>query len=137
MDRIPAAETLCPGDHALGTCPRAARPRDAAACRPWLRSSVTEYADQHDDLAGDDTSRMSPYLHFGCLSPTELVASAGRSRGACAFVRQLAWRDFNLQLLATPAGRSPTGTSATAVTAGVGTRTTWQPGRTGGPATRS
>jgi deoxyribodipyrimidine photo-lyase len=29
-----------------------------------------------------------------------LVAAAGRSRGAYAFVRQLAWRDFNLQLLA-------------------------------------
>jgi deoxyribodipyrimidine photo-lyase len=66
----------------------------------WLRSSVTAYADHHDDLAGDDTSRTSPYLHFGCLSPAELVAAAGRSRGAQAFARQLAWRDFNLQLLA-------------------------------------
>jgi deoxyribodipyrimidine photo-lyase len=66
----------------------------------WLGSSVAAYADGQDDLAGDDTSRLSPYLHLGCLSPTELVASAGRSAGGRAFARQLAWRDFNLQLLA-------------------------------------
>ena len=99
----------------------------------WLRSSVTAYADHHDDLAGDDIPDVAiPALRLPL--PTELVASAGRSRGAYAFVRQLAWRDFNLQLLAARPG-SPTGTSATAGTGGVGTRTTWRPGRTGGPAT--
>jgi deoxyribodipyrimidine photo-lyase len=30
------------------------------------------YADNHDDLAGDRTSRLSPYLHFGCISPLRL-----------------------------------------------------------------
>ncbi len=59
------------------------------------------YADQHDDLAGDRTSRLSPYLHFGCVSPLELVTKAGsRDEGAEAFVRQLAWRDFHHQVLA-------------------------------------
>jgi deoxyribodipyrimidine photo-lyase len=99
MGRIPAAETLCPGDRARHL-PAGGETAGRRRMQAWLRSSVTAYADHHDDLAGDDTSRMSPYLHFGCLSPTELVASAGRSRGALAFVRQLAWRDFNLQLLA-------------------------------------
>jgi deoxyribodipyrimidine photo-lyase len=98
-DRTPAAETLCPGDRARHL-PAGGETAGRRRMQAWLRSSVTQYADQHDDLAGDDTSRMSPYLHFGCLSPTELVASAGRSPGAQAFVRQLAWRDFNLQLLA-------------------------------------
>ncbi|GIH11093.1 deoxyribodipyrimidine photo-lyase [Rhizocola hellebori] len=55
------------------------------------------YAEHHDDLAGDRTSRLSPYLHFGCLSPLEL-ATAGLHD---AFVRQLCWRDFYHQLLAT------------------------------------
>ena len=36
----------------------------------WLRDGVTAYADRHDDLPGDATSRLSAYLHFGCLSPT-------------------------------------------------------------------
>ena len=54
------------------------------------------YADHHDDLPGDATSRLSPYLHFGCLSPLEVlrVAAHDQGEGADAFVRQLCWRDF-------------------------------------------
>ncbi|MFE7312198.1 cryptochrome/photolyase family protein [Streptomyces sp. NPDC057555] len=68
----------------------------------WLRSGAADYADRHDDLAGDATSRLSPHLHFGTLSPVEVVRRA-RERGgpgAEAFVRQLAWRDFHHQVLA-------------------------------------
>ena len=57
----------------------------------------------HDDLAGDATSRLSPYLHFGCLSPVEAGAPGPPVAGgpvADAFVRQLAWRDFHHQVLA-------------------------------------
>ncbi|MFJ1583987.1 cryptochrome/photolyase family protein [Streptomyces sp. NPDC088197] len=68
----------------------------------WWRSGLEGYADQHDDLAGDATSRLSPYLHFGCVSATELVhrARSVSGRGAEAFIRQLAWRDFHHQVLA-------------------------------------
>ncbi|MFE5400083.1 cryptochrome/photolyase family protein [Streptomyces sp. NPDC056580] len=68
----------------------------------WLRRGVERYEDRHDDLAGDGTSRLSPHLHFGTLSPVELVHRARRTGGpgAEAFVRQLAWRDFHRQVLA-------------------------------------
>ncbi|MER7564457.1 deoxyribodipyrimidine photo-lyase [Streptomyces sp. NPDC097941] len=68
----------------------------------WLRAGLAEYEDRHDDLAGDATSRLSPHLHFGTLSPVELVHRARRAGGpgAEAFVRQLAWRDFHRQVLA-------------------------------------
>ncbi|GAA0488171.1 cryptochrome/photolyase family protein [Streptomyces stramineus] len=68
----------------------------------WRRDGLAGYADRHDDLPGDATSRLSPYLHFGCLSPVELVTRARQAggEGAEAFVRQLAWRDFHHQLLA-------------------------------------
>ncbi|MFI7501605.1 cryptochrome/photolyase family protein [Streptomyces sp. NPDC049687] len=68
----------------------------------WLRSGIAAYADRHDDLAGDATSRLSPHLHFGTLSPVELVhrARAAGGPGAEAFVRQVAWRDFHRQVLA-------------------------------------
>ena len=70
--------------------------------RRWLSSAVDAYEERHDDLAGDATSRLSPYLHFGCLSATELVARARAhgGSGAESFVRQLAWRDFHHQVLA-------------------------------------
>jgi deoxyribodipyrimidine photo-lyase len=68
----------------------------------WLRTGVAAYEDRHDDLAADATSRLSPHLHFGTLSPVELVHRARRAGGpgAAAFVRQLAWRDFHRQVLA-------------------------------------
>jgi deoxyribodipyrimidine photo-lyase len=68
----------------------------------WLDGPIDRYADLNDDLAADATSRLSPYLHFGCLSPAELVhrATARGGPGAEAFVRQVAWRDFHRQLLA-------------------------------------
>ncbi|MEU6863418.1 deoxyribodipyrimidine photo-lyase [Streptomyces sp. NPDC046876] len=68
----------------------------------WLRAGLSRYADAHDDLAGDATSRLSPHLHFGTLSPTEAVhrARAAGGPGAEAFVRQLCWRDFHHQVLA-------------------------------------
>ncbi|MGW3866794.1 cryptochrome/photolyase family protein [Streptomyces sp. NPDC005047] len=68
----------------------------------WAREDLSSYEEQHDDMAGDATSRLSPYLHFGALSPVELVARA-RERGgpgAEAFVRQLCWRDFHHQVMA-------------------------------------
>lgn len=54
------------------------------------------YADGHDDLAGDRTSRLSPYLHFGCLSPLATASTVD----SLEFRRQLCWRDFYHQVLA-------------------------------------
>ncbi|WP_405935423.1 DNA photolyase family protein [Streptomyces sp. NBC_00726] len=68
----------------------------------WRRRGLALYEDRHDDLAADGTSRLSPHLHFGTLSPVELVhrcRDAGGA-GAEAFVRQLCWREFHYQVLA-------------------------------------
>ncbi|RRO16892.1 deoxyribodipyrimidine photo-lyase [Saccharopolyspora rhizosphaerae] len=69
----------------------------------WLNDDVDRYHTSHDDLAHEGaTSRLSPYLHFGCISALELAdeAAARHTEGADAFVRQLAWRDFHFQVLA-------------------------------------
>ena len=67
----------------------------------FLRSGIVDYgqARGRPDLEGG--SRLSPYLRFGCLSPLEVEARALELSGVSAFVRQLAWRDFFRQLLAT------------------------------------
>jgi deoxyribodipyrimidine photo-lyase len=70
----------------------------------WLRSCAAGYGAGHDDPAADATSRLSPYLHFGCISPLEVALRAGEVAGAAPFVRQLAWRDFFHQLLAARPG---------------------------------
>ncbi|THA36171.1 deoxyribodipyrimidine photo-lyase [Streptomyces sp. A1277] len=68
----------------------------------WRRHGLAAYEDRHDDLAGDATSHLSPHLHFGTLSPVELVHRArdAGGAGAEAFVRQLCWREFHYQVLA-------------------------------------
>ncbi|HET7304001.1 MAG TPA: deoxyribodipyrimidine photo-lyase [Segeticoccus sp.] len=102
--RIPARGTLCTGTRAP-ELPEGGETAGRGRLQEWLSGGVDDYADGHDDLAGDRTSRLSPYLHFGCLSPTEIVARADlRRRGAPEFVRQLAWRDFHHQVLAARPG---------------------------------
>jgi deoxyribodipyrimidine photo-lyase len=69
---------------------RAARERLAA----FLRDGVDSYGEARDDLGADATSRLSPYLHFGCVSAREVEARLPAGDGAAEFRRQLAWRDF-------------------------------------------
>ncbi|HSC90876.1 MAG TPA: deoxyribodipyrimidine photo-lyase [Gaiellaceae bacterium] len=68
------------------------------AMRAWLSGGLAAYDEERDRLDANATSRLSPYLHFGCLSPLELAREA-LARGGHGFVRQLAWRDFYAQLL--------------------------------------
>jgi deoxyribodipyrimidine photo-lyase len=53
----------------------------------------------HDDLGGDATSRLSPYLRFGCVSPRTVEAKLDDGADGEAFRRQLCWRDFYVHLL--------------------------------------
>ncbi|MFD3459000.1 cryptochrome/photolyase family protein [Nocardia fluminea] len=72
-----------------------------ALLRDWLDGPVSGYARDNDDLAADATSRLSPFIHFGCVSPTEVVRRVDTATdGGLAFARQLAWRDFHAQVLA-------------------------------------
>ncbi|MES9519786.1 cryptochrome/photolyase family protein [Streptomyces capoamus] len=68
----------------------------------YWRGGLDAYDEVRDDLAADATSKLSAHLHFGTLSPVELVHLARRrgGAGAEALVRQLAWRDFHRQVLA-------------------------------------
>jgi deoxyribodipyrimidine photo-lyase len=104
-----------PGDLRAGTLPRpaslvrgstspmlpeAGEAKGRARLDAWLRDGLPEYEERHDDLAGERTSRLSPYLHFGCLSPLRAALDASGLPGGEAFVRQLCWRDFHHQVTA-------------------------------------
>ncbi|SEP53928.1 cryptochrome/photolyase family protein [Amycolatopsis saalfeldensis] len=97
---LPAVEEICAGERS----PHLAAGGEGAGRRlltRWVNRDVREYEHRHDDLAGDGTSRLSPHLHFGTVSVTELLDRTGSaSSGAQAFTRQLAWRDFHHQVLA-------------------------------------
>ena len=72
----------------------------------WSRRGLDRYAERHDDLESDGTSRLSPALHFGCLSPVEVVRFLQGRPGSEPFIRQICWRDFYHQLLDADPARS-------------------------------
>jgi deoxyribodipyrimidine photo-lyase len=65
----------------------------------WL-NHIGPYDDLHDDMPADGTSRLSPYLRFGCVSPLALAGAvrALDGDGPAAYLRQLCWRDFYYQV---------------------------------------
>jgi deoxyribodipyrimidine photo-lyase len=67
--------------------------------RRFLADSVRRYDDGRDRLAADGVSRLSPYLHFGCVSPREVEDRLPEGEGAAAYRRQLCWRDFYAHVL--------------------------------------
>lgn len=104
----PPKSVTLPSGLAAGRLPAApegespdAAPGGETAARQRLQSWIghaPEYGDTHNDLADDRTSRFSPYLRFGCLSPLEVAAAALKRSGSEAFVRQVCWRDFYYQV---------------------------------------
>ena len=99
LDRLPVLRELVAGvpspDPVAG-----GESRGRARLDAWLRRGLGRYPERHDDLAADGTSRLSPYLHFGCLSPVEVARRAAGRPGGEAFIRQLCWRDFHHQVTA-------------------------------------
>ncbi len=105
-------------------------PGEAGAARRlerFLEEAMENYADGRDQPGIEGVSRLSPYLHFGEISPRQVwravnearfsLARAGKSsrerssgvragaasgefaKGADAFLRQLLWREFAYHLL--------------------------------------
>jgi deoxyribodipyrimidine photo-lyase len=79
---------------------RGGEPAGRDRMRAWLGGPLAGYDAGRDDLAADETSRLSAYLRFGCVSAVELAWAALACPGGEAFCRQLAWRDFFHQVTA-------------------------------------
>jgi deoxyribodipyrimidine photo-lyase len=72
------------------------------ALKQFIESKVPRYKDGRDQPALDATSKISPYLHFGQLSPNQAWYAAkdsGRSQGVETFLSELGWREFSYYLL--------------------------------------
>jgi len=84
FDQLPEPTGFEPGESAA---------REAA--RQFRNQGLTEYGDTRNSPAGG-SSRFSPYLRWGCLSPLELERKLGTraGEGARVFRSELAWREF-------------------------------------------
>jgi deoxyribodipyrimidine photo-lyase len=65
-------------------------------------NNIAGYGTARDVPGTDGTSRLSPYLHFGEISPRQVwhaVRSNREAEGADKFLGEIGWREFNHQLL--------------------------------------
>ncbi len=73
----------------------------------WCRTGLSDYAQQRDYPYLDSVSRLSVHLHFGELSPRQILGAAKyafdhlhrRAKGIESYERQLYWREFAYYLL--------------------------------------
>jgi deoxyribodipyrimidine photo-lyase len=98
-ERLRGALPSPPGDDPLSAAPRGGELAGRNRLEAFLNDGIQRYADRRDDLGADATSRLSPYLHFGCVSAREVEERLPAGEGARAFRRQLCWRDFHAHVL--------------------------------------
>ena len=81
------------------------RPGEAAGhqrLQEFAKEMAGSYAARRDQPAQDVTSRLSPYLHFGEVSPRQVwqaMEKAARGHDADKFLSELGWREFSYYLL--------------------------------------
>jgi deoxyribodipyrimidine photo-lyase len=112
--RVPVPDELAPAGTALDGFDLdgavEVTPPDPAAALARLRwfveRRVDGYARARNSMATDGTSRLSPYLRFGLVSPRQVAAAvtgqgprSGGGGGRETFVNELLWRDFYAYLL--------------------------------------
>jgi len=70
----------------------------------FVRERIARYSGQRDRPGAEASSRLSPHLRFGEISPFQVRAAVLASRNGAAenrskFVAELGWREFNYSLL--------------------------------------
>ena len=77
-------------------------PGEAAAIvrlAAFLDHDIDSYADDRDRADRDRTSRLSPYLKYGCIHPRQILERLGPSAAHETLRRELAWREFYADVL--------------------------------------
>ena len=77
--------------------------------RRFIKQSLGDYTQARDYPASDSTSHLSPHLHFGEISPRQVVyaieqttytsSSSHLKNTALGFLRELVWREFTHHIL--------------------------------------
>lgn len=69
-------------------------------------NGIRSYDERRNEMAEPGTSRMSAYLHFGCVSPLACLRAAldaadntKDTSGIDTWITELAWRDFYTQIM--------------------------------------
>jgi deoxyribodipyrimidine photo-lyase len=81
--------------------PEPGEPAAAARLAAFVADGVDGYAERRNLPGEEGTSRLSPYLRFGCLHPRQMLAALGPAtgKGPGTFRSELAWREFYADVL--------------------------------------
>ncbi|WP_306118324.1 MULTISPECIES: deoxyribodipyrimidine photo-lyase [unclassified Roseitalea] len=87
------AEVWDPGEHGAQT-----------RLAEFVEDGLAGYKAERNKPAAEGTSRLSPHLRFGEITPFDVWHAAGKARGVAAgdletFRKELAWREFSYHLL--------------------------------------
>jgi deoxyribodipyrimidine photo-lyase len=104
--RIPNLAEFGTGDDRT-RIPRAAEAAARGRLQRFLDGRIGDYARQREHPAVNGTSRLSPYLRFGLISPRTCVEAAlevaaahpGQASGARKWIDELIWREFYSAIL--------------------------------------
>ncbi len=99
-DRIPELVASCPIDHSVAPSPviRGGRVAALERLQQFTATGLSDYADGRGDPNRDVTSRLSPYLHFGNLSPHEILLAVRQAAPSDQYAKfqdeALTWREL-------------------------------------------
>jgi deoxyribodipyrimidine photo-lyase len=65
----------------------------------FLAGDVARYDELRDRPGADATSRLSPYVRWGCLHPRQVLDQLGGERAHDVFRSELCWREFYADVL--------------------------------------
>ncbi|MDQ2826384.1 MAG: DNA photolyase family protein [Actinomycetota bacterium] len=65
----------------------------------FLAGPMSSYDIRRDEPAADATTRLSPYLKFGCVHPRQILDRLGRSKAQEKLRSEVAWREFYADVL--------------------------------------
>ncbi|QQR81014.1 MAG: deoxyribodipyrimidine photo-lyase [Deltaproteobacteria bacterium] len=65
----------------------------------FKNAKIHDYTEMRDRPAIEGTSRLSPYLHFGEISPRHIWEELKHQKHSLPYLRQIVWREFSYYLL--------------------------------------
>jgi deoxyribodipyrimidine photo-lyase len=81
------------------TLPPAGETAALARLEDFLAGDSATYDARRDEPAADATTRLSPYLKYGCIHPRQVLDRLGRSKAHEKLRSELAWREFYADVL--------------------------------------
>ncbi|MEP7054322.1 MAG: deoxyribodipyrimidine photo-lyase [Actinomycetota bacterium] len=97
--RGPSSEKLPDSPPTAAHLPPAGELAGTRRLDEFLECELPAYDERRDDPGADATSRLSPYLRWGCVHPRTILWRLGHGKAAEKMRSELAWREFYADVL--------------------------------------